>query len=387
MAETTIVPIYWSATKLKGYAACARRFRLEKFVETPEVFDGKQRHEIVERAYVEKDLKRIIEYKKFESLKLENVEIVLKAYERGLLPDPDNVLSCEGRDLPEEFRDNQYGRHLFKVLVEDSWGIRGAADLVFVEPGDEDTLWIADWKSRSQDDGEIQGSCYALAYSIMFPGFKKYVFQQRSLTLSWPPDTYEFLADDMPKVVEFLRTIGFAMEADTTFAPTENKWCPNCRVNQDCPVWIKAATTPIVENLPAVKAFTLPVEFGSLLELKERSSNYEKIAEGLKDRCNKELLKILAHGPQKHDGKIYATGKGTSSYEVKPGCLPQVVETLEKAKAKVEDLFLLDVPRARETIEKAMKKSINNDEQAYFKEALKNLFVPNTYDKIAKKAG
>lgn len=383
---STIKPVWWSATKLKGYASCPRRFKLEQFVETPEVADGKERHGIVESGYVARDLPGMA---KVAGFRKENVELVMKAYERGLLPDPDLVLSCEGRDLPPEYADKQYDRLIFKVLIEDGdqpWGLRGAADLVFMEPGDDDTLWIADWKSRSQDDGEIQGSCYALAYSIMFPGFKKYVFQQRSLTLSWAPDTYEFLAEDMPKVIAFLRTIGFAMQADTQFLPVENKWCNHCRVSDTCPVWLAMAEAPIVPTLPDVKTFTLPVDFGALVELKERSGLYENIAEGLKDRCTKALLTILANGPQKHNGKVYTKGNGVTKYQVKAGKLPEVLAALEKAKINVEDLFELDVTRARELLDKAAKKSVINTEQEFFKKAHKELFEADTYDKINKKS-
>lgn len=381
--------LIWSASRLKSWYACARRFKYDKFVETQEVIDGKERHSIVEEAYIQRDLAVILSLPKFRK---EQLEIVEKAAQRGLLPHPDNVLSVEGRDLPAECTVESYGRKLFELeieVLEDGtvWGLRGAADLVFIDPEDPDTLWIADWKSRSQDDGEIQGSCYALAYSRLFPGFKRYVFEQRSLTLSWPPDRYEFLAEDMDKVVEFLREIGLAMESDTEFKPVENKWCNYCGIKDSCPVWIKMAETPIVASLPAVKEFVLPVEFGALIELKERSTNYEKIAEGLKKRCTEAALKVLANGPQKYAGRIYTKGNGVTGYAVKPGKMGEVMEALERAKADIEKLFELNVTEARAILEKAAKKSVNNEESAYFKKAHKELFEASTYDKINAKAG
>lgn len=385
----------WSASRLKSWYTCARRFKLDKFVETQEVKDGKERHSIVEEAYLQRNLGAILSLPNFRK---EQLEIVEKANQRGLLPMPDYVLSVEGRDLPPEVSVQQYGRNLFELDIEtlpdgSIWGLRGAADLVFIDPEDQDTLWIADWKSRSQDDGEIQGSCYALAYSRLFPGFKRYVFEQRSLTLSWLPDRYEFLADDMDKVVEFLRDIGLSMEADTTFAPVENKWCNYCGIKDSCPVWIKIAETPIVATLPAVKEFILPVEFGALIELKERSTNYEKIAEGLKKRCTEAALAILSTGPQKYAGKTYTKGNGVTSYSVKPGSMAKVVEALDKAlkvvdpKVEIESFFELAVSEVRAVLEKAGKKSVNNEESVYFKKANKELFEANTYDKINTKAG
>lgn len=391
----------WSATRLKAYFACARRFKHDKFVKTQEVTDGLERHSIVETGYLRGNIEAIttlVPLEEGQTFRKEQLEIVQKAAQRGYLPLPEQVLSVEGRDLPPEYTTEKYGRKMFLVqggVLEngDEWWIQGAGDIVFVDPNVDDTLFIGDWKSRSQDDGEIQGSCYALAYSIIYGGFLKYVFEQRSLTMSWPHDKYEFLAADMDKVRAFIAAIGQAMDADTEFLPSENKWCNYCGIKEDCPVWLKMSQTPIVESLPAVKEFTLPVEFGPLIALKKRSALYEKIAEGLKDRCNKEALKILEHGPQKHEGRIYTKGLGVTSYEVKEGKMEEVVSIVTKAlevlksDVKLEDLFSFDVTWARELIEKASKKSVNNDESKAFKEAHKALFSPKTYDKINEKAG
>lgn len=375
--------IWTSASKVKAWYACARRAFLEKFVETEAMRAGTERHAIVEAHY--------LGGQPAKPVSPESLEIVAKAVARGLLPPKDQVLSCEASDLPPEYRTVIYDRAMFKVLIgtgDRPWGVRGAADLAIVTPEEPDTLWLVDWKGRSQDDGEIQGSVYALAYATMFPGFKTYRFEQRSLTLSWAHDRYDFPAADLPAVRDFVEKLVYAMTDDKEHAPRENKYCSSCSVNADCSVYQSAVSAPLVESLPAVKTFSLPVDFGELLALKEKASVYEKIAAGLKDRCQDELLRCLEAGPIKAAGQTYSLSSGVSGYAIKDEALLDVDEALRLAgNETLEDFYLPDVPRIREALQRAEKKVVVEADRLAIKSVLANSFEAKRYPKIAKKAG
>ncbi len=386
--NSALEPIWASASRIKGWFACPRRQKLETFVETPAMRAGTERHAIIEKMYQ----RGALTLENLVGASDESAAIVAKAVAAGLLPEPDLVVSCEGTNIPEEHRITAYGRKLFKVLIHEGpagrpWGLRGAADLVYLDPEDEDRLCILDWKGRSQDDGEIQASCYALAYAKMFPGFARYEFRQVSLTLSWPADKYEFVAEDLPKAAEFIGELVYRMTDDRTFEPRENKWCSSCSVNGDCPVYLKAIAQPVVENLPAVKTYQLPTVFGDLLALKEKAANYEKIAEALKDRCQEALLAQVEAGAVKHEGAVYTKSYGVSGYAVKDGRLAGVLEAIQQNVGDPAAFLVLDTPRAREALKKASQKTVDNAMRTRIIGLLDDAFEAKKYPKIAKKNG
>lgn len=388
--------IWESASKIKSYIQCPRASRVKQETTDP-MRAGSLRHFLVEYGYVSNSLdltrhtlaevaKAFPEYSLLPPEMVEEaIDVVAAWYERkGWLPAIDTVLSVEARDLPPKYSyelkiNGKFIRTMFRVpVVDGEWGLQGGADIVCLHPDNQDSLLIVDHKGRTQEDDEIQGVCYALAYSKIFPGYSRYDFHTHHVG-SWTPVKYEYPVKYLPQLADNLTSIVRKKRADTVFEPKANRWCDSCSIKGDCPVYIQETTVPIAETAKAAKAEPAPDDDEALVALYKRVATTRKIAEAREESLKAELKRrIEERGEVIADSRRYTLKDKAHSYKLvdelaekfcdRVGIHPSEVLSLDRGKLQV----------AWETV----RARVSEDQLPALDTAYRDLLVPLTHKEI-----
>ena len=354
---------YFSATRIKRFQRCPKESDLPDGPQTEPMLAGDIRHYAIQRYYQVpgSSLPTLAQlHPKFASLSESSRDDVLAGLtaahlKDGFLPPRDWVLSCEGSHLPTGCTTMRHGRRMFQIQIGSDWGLRGAADLVVVDPIDPFTLVLIDWKGRTQEHYETQAQVYSVAYGRMFPDFKYYRFESRHLPMAVIGSSFLYEANDLMYVEMHLQheiTKIRVARATKNFPPRRNEWCHTCQARGDCEAY-NAALVPVVPANLDAKTCPLPAKtFAERVELKERAEQVEKIAKKVKDRCTVALMQDLADGPLTDGDKEYFISEVGRTYMLNETAAKELLQQLDVPIASVSKIH---VPSYRMAVERRLE--------------------------------
>lgn len=171
----------------------------------------------------------------------------------------DNIITVESADGDKVYFDKKF----FEIPFADSWGIRGAMDLVYV--ADDGGLVILDWKTgQTKEEDDLQLAVYALAAWKKYGSFPyiktiyAYVQQGFTQTTFWDAETLVGALE----YVKPLATEYFSAIKSGNLPQKPHKWCKYCGLTETCEAYKKQLEAkpdrasydiePTLENLPAI---------------------------------------------------------------------------------------------------------------------------------------
>jgi RecB family exonuclease len=312
---------YLSASKLKAYRMCPKRHHEEPFKESPAVNFGSAVHAGLAAYWRGGEF--LPAYKKVAADKKVDPKEEARAiacYQtvrdhprlEGL--NVDHVLVVESEDGEVEF----YGNKYFQVdIVQNQWGLRGGMDLVLIL--EDGSLLIVDWKTgKTEEEDDLQLSCYALAARLKYPGFPtiKVAFCYLEQGGKWAAS--EWNDQTLPGALEYIDKLAKAYIVEKDWAPTPNKYCSYCTLKGKCPAYSKQLQAPVVKDEWDIKPTR--ENFGLICTAIEKLDAIEKAASKVKDALEEGQKAILADGPIMFDGREFflAPGRKTYDYDLAP---------------------------------------------------------------------
>mgnify|MGYP001158023932 CR=1 FL=1 len=171
----------------------------------------------------------------------------------------ENIITVESADGDKVYFDKKF----FEIPFADSWGIRGAMDLVYV--ADDGGLVILDWKTgQTKEEDDLQLAVYALAAWKKYGSFPyiktvfAYVQQGFTQTTFWDAET-------LVGALEYVKPLAaeyFSAVKSGNLPQKPHKWCKFCGLTETCEAYKRQLEAkpdrasydiePTLENLPAI---------------------------------------------------------------------------------------------------------------------------------------
>ena len=250
-----------SASKLKTFRTCPYSLK-DKFKSSPATLFGDAVHTGLAAYMTGKEF--LPAYRAKASLlgvPMDKEPDAVKSFEfaESLNIPVENIITVESADGDKVYFDKKF----FEIPFADSWGIRGAMDLVYV--ADDGGLVILDWKTgQTKEEDDLQLAVYALAawkkYG-QFPYIKTifaYVQQGFTQTTFWDAETLVGALE----YVKPLATEYFSAIKSGNLPQKPHKWCKYCGLTETCEAYKKQLEAkpdrasydiePTLENLPAI---------------------------------------------------------------------------------------------------------------------------------------
>jgi hypothetical protein len=250
-----------SASKLKTFRTCPYSLK-DKFKSSPATLFGDAVHTGLAAHLTGKEFLPAYRAKaSILGVSMEKEPDAIKSFDfaQSLEIPVDNIITVESADGDKTYFDKKF----FEIPFSDSWGVRGAMDLVFV--ADDGGLVILDWKTgQTKEEDDLQLAVYALAawkkYGS-FPYIKTiFAYVQQGFTQStfWNAETLVGALEYVrPLAEEYLSAI-----KSGNLPQKPHKWCKFCGLTETCEAYKRQLEAkpdrasydiePTIKNLPAI---------------------------------------------------------------------------------------------------------------------------------------
>jgi RecB family exonuclease len=319
-----------SPSKLESFRRCPRRFRDEKFTESPatkfggcvhaglaEFFRGHNfwdgYNEAAKLAGVGEDYRA----------RAEKCYLAVRESER-LNINPDSIVTIESEDGEVSFNFKDGKKTFFQVeVVPGVWGLRGGMD--FVDVMEDGTFRIIDWKTGlTEQEDDLQLTCYALAaylkyqvsqIEVAFFGLEKGGAYRST---RWDEESLKSAATYLDGLASAFLAAHKDKNNPENFPEIPNKFCDYCSLKSKCAAFNQQVAAPPnpqlyeieakIENLPAIME-----AFEKITAIKKAAESFEK------DLNEKRKALLREHGPQKINGRLVKAIEYTTGYDYQVG--------------------------------------------------------------------
>lgn len=269
----------------------------------------------------------------------------------------ENIITVESADGDKVYFDKKF----FEIPFAESWGIRGAMDLVYV--ADDGGLVILDWKTgQTKEEDDLQLAVYALAawkkYGS-FPYIKTiFAYVQQGFTQStlWDAETLVGALE----YVKPLATEYFSAIKSGNLPQKPHKWCKFCGLTETCDAYKKQLEAkpdrasydiePTIENLPAI------LEYHD--KVKAIADAAYSIQQMMKEKYETVLLQT---GKINLGGRTFELKEKVSRYTYNlPAIFPAVQDLIGRTPIEICEYSSSGLKEIEKELDKDQKKLLKN---------------------------
>lgn len=344
-----------SASKLKTFRKCPYSLK-DKFKSSPATLFGDAVHAGIASYMMGGDFLPVYRAKAaLLGVPMDKEEDAVKCFEfaESLNINRENIITVESADGDVSY----FNKKFFEIPFTDTWGIRGAMDLVYV--ADDGGLVILDWKTgQTKEEDDLQLAVYALSAWKKYGSFPyiktvfAYVQQGFTQTTFWDSETLVGALEYVkPLIIEYFSAINSG-----NLPQKPHKWCKYCGLNESCEAYNKQLEAkpdrpsydiePTLENLP------------SILEYHDKVKAIADAAYSIQAMMKEKYEKVLTeNGKVTLDGRTFELKEKVSRYNYDlPAIFPAVQEMIGRAPIELCDYSSSGAKLIEKELDKDSKK-------------------------------